>query len=175
MAFCTQCGNKAGMLRDLCHDCEVRLTNEREAAAEAKRLEDAAAWQAEVESSHAAWLAATQSKLSAGNSGWVYKYVYLEVNSVVTDEVIGTWDLAPLQAAGLAGWQVLGVIPRTVGIGLQNTSYGASSGTTWGAGVGGNVAGAYVLLGRELKSLSGEVGEEASKLALSLISEGYEI
>lgn len=175
MAYCSQCGNKAGMLRDVCHDCENRLNAEREAAAEAKRQADQQAWQAEIAANHATWASNLQSRLKAGGRAWIYKYVYLEVNSVVTDDVIGTWDLAGLQAAGLSGWQVLGVVPRTIGIGLQNTSYGASSGTTWGAGVGGNVAGVYVLLGQECTSLDSELGEEASALALSLIQEGYEI
>lgn len=163
------------MLRDLCQDCENRLNAEREAAAEAKRQADQAAWELEIQESHAVWVSEIQGRLKQGRSAWVYKYAYLEVNSVVTDDVIGTWDLAPLQAAGLKGWQVLGVVPRTIGIGLQNTSYGASSGTTWGAGVGGNVAGVYVLLGKEFNSLEGEIGQEASGLALSLIQEGYEI
>ena len=93
----------------------------------------------------------------------------------MTGDAIATWDVSPLQVHGLMGWQVLGVIPRTVGIGLTNVSYGSSSGETWGAGVGGNVCGAYVLLGKQISSLEGATGAEAKALASELIHSGYEI
>jgi hypothetical protein len=68
------------------------------------------------------------------------------------------------------------VIPRTIGIGLTNVSYGTSGGgETWGAGIGGNVAGAYVLLAKEVDSLDGAAGEEMIEMANQLIADGYNI
>jgi hypothetical protein len=84
--------------------------------------------------------------------------------------------MSALQSAGLAGWQVLSVIPRTIGIGLTNVSYGSGGGgETWGAGMGGNVAGVYVLLGKEIDSLEGAAGGEVIEMAHQLIADGYSI
>ena len=38
------------------------------------------------------------------------------------------------------GLQVDGIVPRTIGIGLKNTSYGSTKGETLGSGIGGIVS-----------------------------------
>ena len=84
--------------------------------------------------------------IGSGLPAYLYHSVYLEVDSEVDDEPIGTWDLDDLTIYGLDGWQVIGVIPRTIGTALRNLAIGGTFGKTWGAGMGGNLVGAYVLI-----------------------------
>jgi hypothetical protein len=65
--------------------------------------------------------------------------------------------------AGMDGWNVIGVVPRTTGIGLSNSSIGSTMGTSWGAGLGGNVIGVYLLLNREVTD-----NDDISALALEV-------
>ena len=44
------------------------------------------------------------------------------------------------------GWEIVGIVPRTIGTALTNQASGSTFGETWGAGMGGNVVGVYVLL-----------------------------
>ena len=69
MAQCTSCGNKAGMLRDLCQDCENKINIEREIAAGRARAANQAAFEAKVQNlvdtlSQMAPLALAQTKKS---------------------------------------------------------------------------------------------------------------
>ena len=41
---------------------------------------------------------------------------------------------------------MVAAIPKTLGLGLSNSSFGSTFGTTWGGGMGGNVLGVYLLL-----------------------------
>ena len=176
MAACSFCGNKAGMLRDVCDTCQQTQRELQAAAAEKSRAENAERFERETQEKLENWAGRTAEYLTSGGKAFVYKYVYLQVDSVVTNDNIGTWDMSALQSAGLAGWQVLSVIPRTIGIGLTNVSYGTSGGgETWGAGIGGNVAGVYVLLGKEIDSLEGAAGGEVIEMAHQLIADGYSI
>ncbi len=164
------------MLREVCDTCQQTQRELQAAAAEKSRAENAERFERETQEKLENWAGRTAEYLTTGGKAYVYKYVYLQVDSVVTNDNIGTWDMSALQSAGLAGWQVLSVIPRTIGIGLTNVSYGTSGGgETWGAGIGGNVAGAYVLLAKEIGSLDGVAGEEIIELAHQLIADGYSI
>ncbi len=99
------------------------------------------------------WRRAAVAQLAIGKPLFVYETIYVPVDSVLNGTLMGGFDIEGLQTAGLVGWQVVSVIPRTSGIGLTNTSYGASSGETWGAGIGGSVIGVHVLLSRRIDSV----------------------
>ena len=83
----------------------------------------------------------------------LYEDIYLPVDSQIVDEAINKdFSIGSLRRMGFDGWDVVAVIPRTFGIALTNTSFGSSSGETWGAGVGGNVVGVYIVLKKEVSA-----------------------
>ena len=87
------------------------------------------------------------SKLSNDAPMYLFQRIYCPVDSLVNNEDLANdFRLEAVEQLGADGWQIVGIVPRTIGVGLKNTSYGNTSGTTWGAGMGGNVAGVYVLL-----------------------------
>ncbi len=88
--------------------------------------------------------------IEAGKPLYHYRWIYIEIDSEINGNSVGNFNFDEIQDAGLEGWKVLSVLPRTVGVGLKNTSMGSTMGESWGGGVGGIVAGAYVILGREV-------------------------
>lgn len=90
-------------------------------------------------------------RLELGQLVSVYRSIELSVDSVLMDRhVCQDFSIEPLFSLGLRGWEVVATVPKTVGIGLTNNSYGNNMGTTWGGGVGGNVVGVHVLLKKSL-------------------------
>jgi hypothetical protein len=87
-----------------------------------------------------------EATLSQGRTAYLHRSVYVQVDSKVNDEVVGAYDISKLQLLGFDGWEIVTSIPKTVGVGLTNESFGSTMGSTWGGGMGGNVVGAYVLL-----------------------------
>ena len=59
------------------------------------------------------------------------------------------YDDTSIRIAGLEGWRVVGVVPKTFGTALINNE---GFNKVWGGGVGGAVVGAYVLLELEVSS-----------------------
>jgi hypothetical protein len=183
MAKCSECGNSAGLLSTICDNCASKVQIERERAEQeassqqARILERAEEEQAAAEQQKVAqWKKSAISDLAAGKPIYIYDSIYLPVDSFVNDDQIGTFELSALQAAGLAGWKVLSVIPRTVGVALTNVSYGSNSGETWGAGLGGNVAGVHVLLCREVSNeKDSDLDDVAIEIATEVIAKGYDL
>ncbi len=104
-----------------------------------------------------------RARLEAGHNVFLYETTYLPVDSVLLDEKLNSgFDIPQLRLMGVAGWEVMQVIPRTVGVGLKNTSIGSTMGTTWGGGSGGNVIGVYVILKKavRLDEISDEPDDE---------------
>jgi hypothetical protein len=88
------------------------------------------------------------------------------VDSVLLDLPLShQFTIEPLFSLGLRGWELVAVVPKTIGIVLKNTSYGASAGTTWGAGVGGNVTGAHFILRKSLSA--SDIQEDDVKHAIA--------
>jgi hypothetical protein len=144
MAACRGCGTKVSMLSGECASC----ANNRRAAEAAAQKEALLAEVRQREERQRAYvaeaLARLEATLTAGRSVSLYESVYVPVDSVVNDEMLANnFDLLQIQTLGWDGWEVVGVVPRTVGVGLMNVGGG---GKTWGAGLGGNVAGVHVLL-----------------------------
>lgn len=119
------------------------------------------------------WAAKAEAQIASGNNPNLFRWIYVQVDSVVEDDTIGQFDITELQAAGLEGWDVVAVIPKTLGVGLTNIS---TSGNSWGAGMGGNVLGVYIVLSKELYDLKSERNvADAQRVVSSLLAKGMSI
>jgi hypothetical protein len=176
MAKCVTCGERAGIGYDVCQFCqeaEMQI-----AAKEALRRAEEENQQFEemVVQRLNDWENRTKERLAKGEKIMIYRYSYITVDSTVNKMAINDWNFYPLMKAGLEGWQILGVVPKTSGIGLTNSqTSGYSTSQVWGGGMGGNVSAVYVLLGRELKSLDYPENVEARKQVEELLRQGFEI
>lgn len=177
MAACKECGQKAGMLREICSACEVRLQEQREAENRARREAESAAWEAEIDQKLQMWVQKTTDMLQAGESVFLYQTVFVSVDSTIEGDALADFNMMGLQARGLAGWKVLGIIPKTYGSPLTNTQTTQWGTTTlYAGGMGGNVLGVYVVLSKEVSSLeSNQLGAQAIQVARELIEEGFAI
>jgi hypothetical protein len=93
-----------------------------------------------------------RTRLEAGQAVFLYETTYLPVDSMLLDEKLNNgFDIPQLRLMGIAGWEVMQVIPRTMGVGLKNNSIGSTMGTTWGGGSGGNVIGVHVILKKAVR------------------------
>jgi hypothetical protein len=179
MAECLVCGKKAGALREICLDCEGQGNAEQRAARDQAILEERAARDQAILDQRAAaaqisaqWESSFVEGISQGSTAFAYQTVYVPIDSVVNNEAIAGFDISGVQKLGLFGWKIVGIMPRTIGVGLTNISYGSSSGETWGAGLGGNVAGVYVLLSKEVAAGDQDSVEEALEIGRGLIADG---
>lgn len=121
------------------------------------------------------WTARAKAANASGiNPPLLFKWVEVSVPTEITDSVQGNFDFAELQAAGLNGWQIHAVIPKTKGVGLKNENLNNFF-NAWGGGIGGNVVGAFVLLSKTLENLDDADGQFAVELAESLQASGIEV
>ena len=121
------------------------------------------------------WKARAKAAISSGtNPPLLFKWVEVSVPTEITDSVQGNFDFAELQAAGLNGWQIHAVIPKTKGVGLKNENLNNFF-NAWGGGIGGNVVGAVVLLSKTLENLDDADGQFAVELAESLQASGIDV
>lgn len=91
------------------------------------------------------------AKLSKGHRCFLYDSLHIPVDSLIHGKKVApVFDLNAVRAAGMDGWEVIGVVPQTSGEVLQNISIGATMGNTWGAAMGGNVIGVHILLRKEV-------------------------
>ncbi|MCF8550357.1 MAG: hypothetical protein K9G09_05655 [Pontimonas sp.] len=182
MADCLVCGGKTSGRKEVCDSCNrQRIADElaaRDAAILAERQardERVLADRAKAEAGAKAWQQSFLSSISGGKPAFAYKTVYVPIDSVINDDTINGFNIAEVQQLGLAGWRVITVMPRTIGIGLTNMSVGSSVGETWGAGIGGNVAGVYVLLALEVSQSDPESIQTAVEIGEKLIHKGIEL
>jgi len=165
MGNCLTCGQKAGRGKDLCDNC-VSLARERKArevAAEQARLQEEQARQQAVQEEQARQaevqrqqqyeryiaerLAGLRTLHSRGITPYLYRVLLMDAQSQMNDQKVGSPpDTSELQQFGWLGWEAVGVIPTTYGQGLENTDITAGWTKSWGAGIGGLVVGAYVLM-----------------------------
>lgn len=165
MAACEACGAKAGFGKKLCESCSTKAAEQqrKEQAAKSARLaeEQRQRQLAAAETQRQAELARQQrydayingrlkelhDLVDQGVEPCLYDIIVISTQSTRNDQRIGSPpDLTEVRQYGWAGWEAIATIPSTYGEGLKNTSYGAQSGTTWGAGIGGLVVGAYILM-----------------------------
>lgn len=96
---------------------------------------------------------------------FLYQRVFRPVDSSVDKSLLApSFTLDSVEELGMQGWQLVGIVPRTVGIALTNVSIGSISGNTWGAGMGGNIDGVYMVMQltvtvENIDSLRSTIGE----------------
>jgi hypothetical protein len=175
MAKCAYCGEKAGIGNDVCRSCFEAREAAAAAEAERKAQEDAIKFDEFVAQKVDAWERSARERIQKGEKVYLYRYVYVTVDSTLNGQPYGPFNFAPIQKSGLEGWKVESIIPKTTGVGLKNVSYGASRGETWGAGVGGIVTAVYVVLSKEIISFVYPDNVAARKLADDLVRLGFEL
>jgi hypothetical protein len=92
-----------------------------------------------------------RNSLSAGESVYLKISRYVEVNSTIEESSLSNSEYLiddEIRQLGILGWRVVGVAPRTIGVALQNRD--SFSNTSYGGGIGGNVAGVHVILEKEI-------------------------
>lgn len=95
-----------------------------------------------------------RSQMASGRPVFLYDSVYLPVDSVVNNGGLADdFNLSVVRLLGLQGWEIVQTVPKTLGVALTNISIGSSTGETWGAGMGGNVAGVYLILKKQVLPL----------------------
>lgn len=165
MAACEACGAKAGFGKKLCEPCTAKAAEQKrkEQAAKSARFEEErrqkeaaaaeARRQAEIarQQRYDAYISKRFQELhdlvDQGAEPCLYDIIVISTQSSMNKNRIGQApNLDEIRQYGLAGWEAIATIPSTYGEALTNTSYGSQSGTTWGAGVGGLVIGAYILM-----------------------------
>ncbi|MBC8274487.1 MAG: hypothetical protein H8E40_05905 [Chloroflexi bacterium] len=171
MAKCSRCGKPVSFLSSMCDDCKKAVKDEQKA--EQERLEREKAQKAqqvrEAYRSYRTELILTrvqslQQKLASGGKVYLYEDIYLAVDSKVVDETVAQeFSIGSLRQLGLDGWDIVAVIPRTLGVALTNVSLGSSSGQTWGAGVGGNVVGVHIVVRKEVSTQSRDISADFLK------------
>lgn len=145
MATCVSCNSKIGMFQKECDSCKSsRLKeqqNEAQAAAQAREAERQKLIKDEF--------TRIQVDVKRGLPCFLHSSQYVSIDSEIAGGDFGhvVFDDSSVRLAGLSGWKVVGVMPKTFGSVLTNTS-GMNS--VWAGGVGGSVIGAYVLLELEV-------------------------
>lgn len=96
-------------------------------------------------------LAKIKSRLKQGNPVYLHNSFYVTIDSEVEAgggvTQFNPFDDSRVIQAGLDGWRIVGVAPRTKGSALQNYEGFAKA---WAGGIGGNVVGVYVMMEYEL-------------------------
>ncbi len=159
MGACTSCGGKAGFLATECGPCQNKRFEEQSKEAHAQKQARESERQSRISEEHTRII----SDVKTGFRCYLHKTEYINVDSEITGDTFnfGKYDDTNVRLSGLEGWKVVGIVPRTFGTLLQNTS---GMNTVWAGGSGGNVSGAYVLMELELTPanidiLSAEVEE----------------
>ena len=166
MANCSTCGTSTGIMGPKeCASCRDKreaqesATSERQRAAEvAEARQELLAIRQEIFDDEYEQVAAT---VAGGADAYLYRSVYVAVDSIHDEqEIADEFDIEPVRMLGRMGWEAVSVVPRTLGTSLQNISIGASSGRTYGGGIGGTVVGVHVLLRYRitLANLSAAIG-----------------
>jgi hypothetical protein len=154
--YCKKCGKKLGLFYEegLCKECQEneeiekkRIELEEELLQIKSRIKNRIS---NLEKLH-------EINYNENNKHYEYRNIYLAVDSIVNERVLSEiFRIDEIKELGLSGWKVISIIPKTIGVGLENVSFGSSAGTTWGGGMGGNVCGVYVILEKEIKTKKSE-------------------
>ena len=147
MALCNVCNQPAGMLMKVCASCQAK-----QAEIEARnRAANAAQHDAERKEQIAAEKARVEAEISGGGNLYLHRTEFVPVDSILgeVDVALGPYDDTAVRIAGLEGWRVVGVVPKTFGTALINNE---GFNKVWGGGVGGAVVGTYILMELEVTS-----------------------
>lgn len=172
MAKCAYCGKSASLFSTMCNECknECKKAARDEQIAEQERInceieqksqQAREAYQSRRSEMLSTAVQSLQQQLANGENMYFFESIYLPVDSkVVNDDMAEEFSLGALKQLGINGWKVVAVIPRTVGVALMNETYGSSAGRTWGAGVGGNVVGVHIVVGKEITANNTQISAE---------------
>ena len=160
MASCVSCGSDVSFF-DFSRECAACIAQRQQRAqAEAVALEQSrldAQRQAAEQEAYRIAAAVQQSVAEVYASVQEYgattlvHHVYTPVDSVVQKEKFATdFTLTYVRPWTQYGWKMVATVPRTVGIALRNPSITEPN----GSGIGGNVAGVYILLQLEITAES---------------------
>jgi len=113
-------------------------------------------------------------EVQSGQSVFLNQSFYMSVDSEMDAAdrrvQINPFDDSRVKWAGLHGWKIVGVVPRTSGSARQNYE---GFGKAWAGGIGGSVIGSYVLMEYELNKAnlesSMDILKESIKLAYGLL------
>ena len=102
--------------------------------------------------------ATLSQRVARGTRPRMFQSVFVPVDSTALGNPLAApFTVRAIAAAGLEGWEVVGVVPRTMGMGLSNKEIvlvggilPASGNVSWAGGLGGNVSGVYLVLQREI-------------------------
>lgn len=153
MAKCTECGKPAGFFGTLCKECKAeQVRREREQrdvhaaeVAERQRRDEERAWQ--VANDRADLLC---KRVTNGNRVFLYETVYIPVDSRIDDQDVSpAFDIDVLRELGLRGWEIVQVVPRTMGMSLINKDLVGGL-STYGGGIGGTIIGVHIILRLEV-------------------------
>lgn len=154
MASCIVCGTRAGIGKNICDTCSLNAAEADAHSAEDRHVREQQLRRTEARSRYlGASRAKMQASLDAGLPVWLYKSTYIHVDAQMDglNDPMGI-DMRALNEAGLSGWEVVAVVPRTFS---GSQSYFANSTMTMRdlggqrtehrVGLSGNVIGAYLL------------------------------
>jgi len=156
MAKCTTCGATVSLFNferecDACAEQRTQRTRAAAAAKDQQNIEEQriAAHQAREQIARAVEqsLRETRDAVASFGATTLVHNVYLPVDSIVNREkTANRFAIHPLTEWTRYGWKVVATVPKTIGIALHNRGVA----TPFGGGIGGNVAGVYVLLQLEI-------------------------
>lgn len=161
MAKCSRCGISMGFFAtsticDNCKSAAMKEYNRMEAEKEERTQAAMEEFKKQKELLLLPKLQELKSRIDGGELIYFYETLYVPVDSVVTDTPLTEeFSIGLLRKLGLSGWEVVGIIPRTIGVALTNRLIGPTPGSspeTWGAGLGGNVAGVHIVLKMKLST-----------------------
>jgi len=149
MPKCSRCGRSSFLTR-ICAECSKKI--EAEERAEKRRLADASAAVEQDRRTSALTSAkqAIRNRLSRGERVYLYASNYIDVDSELMGNSVGSFNIDSLRKFGLTGWEIIQIIPKTVGIALENKYMVSPTQGTYGGGIGGNVVGVHVLMKKEV-------------------------
>lgn len=94
-------------------------------------------------------------RVESGQEAYIYECIYIPVDSIIGEEQPAPlFNITILKHMGLMGWDIVSVVPRTIGIAYTNQTVAfANTGfKSWAGGMGGNVIGVHVILKKFLNS-----------------------
>lgn len=152
MGQCRRCGNKVGFFQMLCEKCQSDDRQRLEKTEDERKAEDLkSAQEREAKRNRSIDEARARilERLNNGEAVYLHDTVHMEVDSYISDRQLGQFSFNVVREMGFAGWDVVGIVPRTLGYELFNQY--DNGGTVYAGGLGGNILGVYILLRKELK------------------------
>ncbi len=166
MAKCKKCGTSLGFLSDkeYCDPCNLKIIHE-ELEKEKQELESIIEEEKhKIQGVIEERKEAVRKRVREGKKTFLYDYLFIPVDSQIDDaKTTEIFVIDELFELGLDGWEVMQVIPKTMGMSLKN--HALQSGLdTYAGGIGGIVTGVYVLLKKEAPISEEEAVEETEAL-----------